>query len=353
MTHEAPRESALFALRESRLGARHYQSVKLSYPFGPGQAAAYSQDSDIVGCGFAQPSPNLEGPIFSRRIGDTQDGKQMTSLRVNGGAAWCPENNKFYSGASPASGDIMAVIIDPLTDIPEAISGFSTGFSVNGGRAFWNPATSDIWLRFGNAGNGFARINVSDNSISYVACASPSDFTYCASNTSIYFATAGAIYRVTSGGAVSTVFTQTDFETALGSSVSNWLIGAVEYVDSLDRVVFSIRFTWNPGGGLNTFQQLWKIDPSTDMATFATIAGAASEPWATIMYYSPQFDRLIVWQNGATVSYDPVDFSIQTAILTGDTLTARGCFADTPNKVGLPVLRSGVYSVQFYEAADL
>lgn len=320
---------------------------------GPGMAPAYSADSDIVHGGFAESAPSTSGPISTRRVPE-MTANQVLGLKLNGGSAWCPDNNKFYHGCAPASGDVMAIVIDPLTSSTTPIGGFSTGPGVNGGRAFYHPTLADIWLRFGNAGNGFARITTLGNAVTYVACASPTDFTYCPSNDCIYFTDGGSIYKIDTTGLVTTVFTESDFETLAGQPVTNWLIGSIEYVDSLDRVMFAIRY-FLPSGSVWR-QQLWKITPASGAATFATIAGSSGSvlpPWATIMWYSTDFDRLIVLQGSVTSSYNPSNFASAAANLTGHVLTARGCYCDSVNKIALPTLNGGTYDLRFFAAAAL
>lgn len=350
-----PRHSAFFAMREARLSSAHRGAIHTTGSgFGPGYQPAYSQDSDIVACAFQQSSPQVEGALLTRRIPEEDDGKQMTSLRASGGVAWCPTNNKFYCGMSNAiefswiamdtilaTAPGLVAIVDPLTDAPQIIGTPSTTL-----RPFFHPDAGDIWI--GGGGSTFKRINVSDNSITAVTGGgTPLDSTFCASNSCVYFVNTTTVYKADASGTVTTIFTEADFETLFGGPVTGWLLGAIEYVDSIDRVVFAIKFT---SGG--TFQQLLKINPSDDSVTNATTAGgSATQPWATIMYYSPQFDRLIAANQGGVGSYDPADFSTQTATLAYG-MTAKGCFCDSVNKVGIPGL-DGVYQVKFYGAADL
>jgi hypothetical protein len=319
---------------------------------GPGYAPAFSITSDIVHAGFAEPAPLTTGPISTRRVPE-MTATQVLNLKLNGGSAWCPTNNKFYHGCAPASGDVMAIIIDPLTSATTPIGGFSTGGGVNCGRAFYHPTLLDIWLRFGNAGNGFARVAVGPNTISYIACSTPTDYTYCPTDDCIYFTDGGSIYKISNLGVVTTVFTEADFEALLGGPVSNWLIGAIEYVGgALDRIMWSLRYQ----NGATFYQQLWKTTPTTGATTFATIAGSSAsplEPWATIMWYSSDFDRLIVLQGVVTLAYDPADFTTHTAILTGHRLYNKGCYCDSVNKVALTTLQGGTFDLRFFDAASL
>src|SRR5690242_1308555 len=102
MIATAPRASTLFAMRESRIGARHFGSLRTNTPKGVTQTPAYSIDSEILCAGFDD-NEGLEGTMFSRRKPDVDtgaysdskknyvlDGKDATSLKVQGGAAWCP-----------------------------------------------------------------------------------------------------------------------------------------------------------------------------------------------------------------------------------------------------------------------
>jgi hypothetical protein len=344
MTPAAPRASYLGALRNRGFNTKFHGAVLVNTVHGPGQVPAYSDDSDILGVGFAQAAAGGEGSIFARRTPDEDDGKEATSLGVRGGAAWCPTNNKFYSGIDE-NGTARAVKIDPLLDFSaELITGFSpTG---NGGRALYHVANDEIWLQAGGGGFGFIRIAPADDSLTTVTCATPTDFTYKTGSGNIYFTTSGAVVKLTAGGVSTTLYTQTDLETALGMSVSSFAVGPIEYVDSLNVTVFAITYT--VGGP--TFSAYLQIDASDVITTFAT---ADTNPIPGMIYYTSQFDRLII-QTTVLRSYDPATFPASPVLLTGDTMSAaKGCFAMNVNKVALPVLAGGSYTVKFYEAGDL
>jgi hypothetical protein len=352
MTPDAPRHSTLGALRESYLGARHWQGVRVDNPFvSANMSPAYSQDSEIVCCGFGTTN---EGPIFVRRTPDDENGKEATSLAVNGGAAWCPDNNKFYHGVTQLNqptGDGMAVIIDPEKEQFELIAGFATGFAFTGGRAFYHPDAGDIWLAFSGGGTAFYRIDVSDNSLTTVAGSSPVDFCYCASNGAIYFKSAlNVVFKVTTGGAVSTIFTEADFETAFGGPVSGYSIGAIEYVDSIDRVLFHVQATSVP------YDFFWQINPGTDTASVYHSGGGGR------MYYTSDFDRIILQDlNGKLRSWLP-DFSVGVDLgwngTSTDILTAfKGTYCDNVMKIALPVLTGPAggrfRTINFYGSGEL
>jgi hypothetical protein len=348
MTPAAPRASYLGALRNRGFNTKYHGAVLTNTVHGPTMVPAYSDDSSILGVGFAQAAPGGEGSIFARRTPDEDNGKEATSLGVRGGAAWCPTNNKFYSGIEE-NGTARAVKIDPLLDFSaELIGGFSpTG---NGGRALYHVANDEIWLQAGGGGFGFIRIAPADDSLTTVTCATPTDFTYKTGSGNIYFTTAGAVVKLDSAGASTTLFTQAIFEAALGSAVTAFGCGPIEYVDSLNVVVFAITYTFDPGGGVQTFSNFWQLDSADTPTPFDT---ATTASMAGMIYYTSQFDRLII-QRSTLLSYDPATFPASPVLLTGDTMSAaKGCFAMNVNKVALPVLTGGSYTVKFYEAGDL
>jgi hypothetical protein len=258
------------------------------------------------------------------------------------GAAWCPTNNKFYCGIGE-NGTARAVKIDPLLDFSaELITGFSpTG---NGGHTIWNPAAGEIWLQAGGGGVGIIRINPAGDTLTNITCNTPTDLTYCSANSSVY-TSGGSIQKISSGGSVSTLFTLADFEVAWGGPAPGASFGAIEYVDSLGLVLFFISY---PSGG---YAFAWQIDTTTDAVT--PYAGGVGGLW---MYYSPEFDKIILNGGSQTVSFN-TDFTL-SAVLGTDMMSARkGCYCDNISKMALPVLTgdpgSRYYTVKFYDAADL
>lgn len=360
MFHQTPRHSALFALRDDF----HHGSVDVQTSHSPFMVPAYSQDSEVLGCG------DHDG-IFCRRTPDDGDGKEMATIRIvqgghlHGGAAWYPDGNRFYHGGSQVSATDggLIYVVEPDTDIPRRI--YVTGEDGKyTDRAFWHPALNQIWLAYwSGGGKSFLKLDPSDDSvIGYVSGAAPLDFDYCASNSNIYFV-AGAVYKCTSAGSISALFTQADFEVINGGPVfSRFEIGPIAYVDTLGAVVFPIL--WNDAS--TTWSNFWKIDVGSEVASPITTAATVSFLLAAYLHYSPQFDRLIIQfveltfglPIGPLAAYDPSNLDAQTAILGTDFMTApKGVYCDNVDKIALPVLTGPgggrFHSVNFYSAADL
>jgi hypothetical protein len=346
MSFTAPRSSYLGAMRVRGFNTRFHGGLLVDTSHGPAHVPAYSQDSETLVCGFSQAAGGGEGSIWAKRTPDKENGSEFTSLKVNGGSAWCPTNNKFYSGAAqlnPPTNDGMAVAMpaDSFGFDAEPITGFTTGFGVSGGRAFFHPDTEDIWVVFGSGGNGFARIDPSSHAVSYVTSASPSDFTYGAG--SIWTSTAGAIYKISSGGSQTLIFDEAALETLLGVSVNTMSFGPIEYIDSVGVVIFLAHYFI---GATEVFQAL-QINTGTNV-----VSAYASAVGGSFMYYSPQFDRIILHDTNNNTRACTPNFSSSVGI-TEKFSAAKGCFCDNINKVALPVLASGAYTVKFYSAADL
>lgn len=317
---------------------------------------AYSQDSEIVGCAGTDQLHSGEG-IFCRRTPDKQYGKEMAALKMPfGGAAWYPTGNKFYHGMTQTGADDggLAVVIDPLTDVPKRIY-VPSHDGQSGRRAFWNSAAGEIWIAV-DTGNCFLRIDPTDDSVlGFIAGSAPGDFDFCTSNNCVYFSTSNAVYKVTSGGSVSTIYTLTDFQTAWGSPVPAQF-GSLVYVDSLDLVLFLIAY---PDGG---YFFAWQIVPGTGVAT-PYASGVGGGP----MYYTSQFDRIILEGGDGVLSSWHTDFTSPVplgaiydeffSLVATDLLRAKGCYCDNVDKVALPVLTGALgarfETVNFYSGTDL
>lgn len=334
-----PRASALRELRQDKLGARHYNAVKTRSIKGTAHVPAFSLDSDILCVGFDEPAPNIEGPILCRTTPPAIDQKEATGLKVKGGSTWNSDTNKFYAGTS----DGKAVIIDPLREDFQVLTGFAAGGGV--GRTFYHPGTGDVWLMWGGSGNGWVTI-APDNSLTYIASATPFDFTFNSANSSIYFHNLGAVYKVDSGGSVSTLFTAADFAALVAPSVvTDFQIRCIEYIDTLSRVIFGITCQID----LSDYNFWWQIDGS-DTVTVKESGGA------TRLWYSVQFDKLIMQHYLAGFrSVDPANFATFTDLSAGgDQMTApKGCYCANISKVALGVLSGGENLVKFYGAGDL
>jgi hypothetical protein len=304
---------------------------------------AYSADSNIVCNGFdGNVALATDGALIARRIAGEQDGKEATSFNLTaaGGAAWCPDNNKFYQGVTTMgpSSDAACVVIDPNLEFSfELITGF-TGNKI-GIRALYHATTGEIWLSYNTGGNGFARIDPSDNSIAgYVSCPVPSDFCYCSANSKIYFCTSATVYEVTGAGAATLLWSAS---TVSGSAQ----IRAIDYVSGVG-VVFLVQ---DAGAG---YFFAWVLDIGTNTAT-----PYASGVGGSFMYYSSTFSKIVLQGNGGVlVTYDP-DFTGIFVTGTDQMCAAKGCYVSSLNKEALPVLTGPgggrYYSVNYFTAAEL
>jgi hypothetical protein len=355
MIPSAPRSSTLFAKRASILGDRHYGSVRTHATKGAGMVPAYSIDSEIVCAAFANAS--TDGPFLSRRTPDIDtggyadasnqyvlDGKEMTSLTITlgalNGAAWCPDNNKFYHGVSEMNqptGDAACVVVDPITDIPELITGFA-GSGI-GGRCFYHPDNGEIWMIYNQGGSGIARINPATNTvIGYVSCPVPIDLCYCDSNSTVYFCTSAAIYKVSSGGTATLIFSAASVHATAS-------IGSIEYVPSLG-VLFVVN---NPG---ISYFFAWVLNIADDSS--APYQGG----FTGYIYYAPEFDKVINYATHVR-SFEPdLSSSVAAGGIATDVMTApKGCYCDNVTKIALAVQTgdpgSRYYTLKFFGAGDL
>lgn len=329
-------------------------TVTTAYYYGPGMVPAYSTDSSIVLGSFAQKLGNGAGPLMTRRTPELAP-SNILDLGVNGGAAWCPTNNKFYHGCiqtGPGDGG-LAIVIDPVSNTFTPI--YVTGADGLTGRfALWHPILGEIWIAVAS-GNMFLRIDPTDDSvIGYIAGAGINDLDYCTANDCVYAVNAGSVFKIDSSGAVTTVITNA------GIGVPSNAFGSIAYVSSLNRVLFTV---YAPGSG---YFFAWQIDPATDVAT-SYMGGVGG----SFMYYSPQFDRIILQatSDGTPTGLPSVlgsyltDFTFVKQLDYGstgisDSLTAiKGCYCTNVSKVALPVLQGPpggrFYNLGFYGAGEL
>jgi hypothetical protein len=370
MSYTAPRASFLGADRVWGYNVDYHGASMHSTSHGSGMIPAYSEDSDILACAFAEPTPGGEGGIVCRRIPDEHDGKEWTSLiptgGTNGGAAWCPTNNKFYHGTGQhqlnSSKGVVAVF-DPLADTCEIIGGFApVNPSAIAQRAIWVPTTGRVWVQASiGTPKAFAIIDPADNSYTWLE-----DSTLIGAND---MCLVGGVLWIskTLGGArvfridVSTLtptlaLSEVIFEAWLGSGVTAWSVGAIEYVASLSQVWLSVSF--NQGFGVEGF--LLALDSSTGaIVDYVSPSPGVFKSPSAFMHYSPEFDRVILSnsQTGFLRSCDPADLSETTVSTTDGMTAAKGCFCGGVNKVALPVQTGPgggrYYTVNFYSAADL
>jgi hypothetical protein len=372
MSFTAPRQSFLGTLRNRKFNTEHHQSVLVDTVHGPGMVPAYSETSEIVACSFAEQTAGGESGIICRRVPDEQDGKEWTSLKPTGGSAggvaWCPTNNKFYQGlgqhnlAEPSNIGMVAVF-DPDIETVEIIEGFDP---VNGSavaqRAIWIPTTGRVWVQASiGTPKAFAIIDPSDNSVTWLE-----DSTLIGAND---MCLVGGVLWIskTFGGArvfridVSTLtptltLSEAIFETWLGSGVTAWSVGAIEYVSSISQVWVNI--TINQGFGAEGF--ILKLNSATGaIIDYVSPSPGVFKTPGSFMHYSPEFDRVILSNSftGFLRSSNPADLSEITVSTTDGMTAAKGCFCDSINKVALPVQTgapgSRHFTVNFYSAADL
>jgi hypothetical protein len=146
------------------------------------------------------------------------------------------------------------------------------------------------------------------------------------------------------------VLSETIFETWKGSGVTNFSIGVLEYIASIDETW--VALSYNEGFGTEPW--LLRIDSS------GTIIGLAAFLPPSHLYYVAEFDRVVFGTSppGAGLAWlDPSDNSIGTISATDAMTATKGCFCTSLNKVALPVLTgdpgSRRFTVNFYSAADL
>lgn len=364
MSYTAPRHSYLGAMRVRGFNTRYHGGLLVDTSHGPAMVPAYSIDDDVLAVGFLEAAPGGQGSILCRRTPEDQDGKEATSLKVVGGAAWCPSTNKFYHGANQLNTptlDGQAIKFNPLSngfDI-QTITGFpATG---QGGRCIYIPDQDEMWMNAAvGSGHMFAVINVSDDSFTYVDGAGATDFTYCASTNCLYVSSIFKIYKVDcSTRAVTDLLTRADVEAALGSPTIDFQFGPIEYVSSLGRVLFSQYYDLIPFPSSHLLQ----IDPSTDTITDYHNLGPILT--ASYLYYTAEFDRLIIMHGnlGYLASWDAGGGGLTDNVqlwngTTADFMTAaKGCYVDSASKVALPVqtgdLGARNYTVNFYGADEL
>jgi hypothetical protein len=369
MSYVAPRASFLGADRVWGFNVDFHGASMHTSNQGPGSVPAYSEDSDILAVNFQEPQPDGEGGLVCRRIPGEHDGKEWTSLLPTGGSnagiAWCPTNNKFYLGVGQhqQSGSVgMVAVFDPVADTCEILGGFSP---VNGqavaARALWVPATSRVWV-LANIGNPkrFAIIDPTDNSFTMLEDINiplASDIAQTPTELWISGVDASSIpfrpwlSRVNVSTLTSTtVLNETIFETWKGSGVTNFSIGSIEYIASIDEIW--VGLSYNEGFGTEPW--LLRIDSS------GTIIGLAAFLPPSYLYYVAEFDRVVFGTSppGAGLAWlNPADNSIGTISATDAMTATKGCFCTTLNKVALPVLTgpggARFHTVNFYSAANL
>jgi hypothetical protein len=372
MSYTAPRQSFLGTLRNRKFNTEHHQSVLVDTAHGPGMIPAYSEDSEILACSFAEQQSGGEGGIICRRVPDEHDGKEWTSLLPTGGsnsgAAWCPINNKFYQGTGQHNlaepGNIgMVAVFDPEIETVDIIEGFDP---VNGSavaqRAIWVPTTNRVWVQAQiGTPKVFAIIDPSDNSVEWLEDSSligPNDMCLVDDELWISKTLGGArIFRIDVSTLTPTlVLSETIFETWLGAGVTAWSVGAIEYVSSISRVWVHVSF--NQGFGVESF--LLELNSTTGaIVGYVSPSPGVFKSAAAFIYYTPEFDRVILSNStsGHLRSCDPSDLS-ETTVSTTDGMTAtKGCHCASINKVALPVQTgdpgSRRYTVNFYSGSDL
>jgi hypothetical protein len=372
MSYTAPRQSFLGALRNRKFNTEHHQSVLVDTAHGPGMIPAYSEDSEILACSFAEQQSGGEGGIICRRVPDEHDGKEWTSLLptggTNGGSAWCPDNNKFYHGTGQHNlaepGNIgMVAAFDPDIETVEIIKGFDP---INGSaiaqRAIWVPTTGRVWVQASiGTPKAFVIIDPADNSLTWLEDSSligANDMCLVGGVLWISKTLGGArVFRIDVSTLTPTLtLSEAIFEAWLGSGVTAWGVGAIEYVASLSQVWLSVSF--NQGFGVEGF--LLALDSVTGaIVDYVSPSPGVFKLPGAFMHYSPEFDRVILSnsQTGFLRSCDPADLS-ETTVSTTDGMTAtKGCHCTSINKVALPVQTgapgSRRFTVNFYSAADL
>jgi hypothetical protein len=371
MSYTAPRQSFLGTLRNRKFNTEHHQSVMVDTAHGPGMIPAYSEDSEILACSFAEQQSGGEGGIICRRVPDEHDGKEWTSLLPTGGsnsgAAWCPTNNKFYQGTGQHNlaepGNIgMVAVFDPEIETVDIIEGFDP---VNGSavaqRAIWVPTTNRVWVQAQiGTPKVFAIIDPSDNSVEWLEDSSligPNDMCLVDDELWISKTLGGArIFRIDVSTLTPTlVLSETIFETWKGGAVTAWSVGVLDYIASLDEVWVAITF--NEGFGSES--RLLRIDPTGTILGYVSPSPGTYKQPGQFIYYSTTFDRVILSNStaGNLRSCNPADLS-EINVSTADGMTAcKGCYCTSLNKVALPVLTgdpgSRRFTVNFYSAADL
>lgn len=368
--YDAPRSSFMGADRLRGFTTKHYGASLVATSHGQGMIPAYSEDSEILACSFAESASGGELGIICRRIPDEQDGKEWTSLKptpgTNSGAAWCPTNNKFYQGLGQHNGASttgMVAVFDPCTDTCEIIKGFAPVDSLAVvQRAIWVPTTGRVWVQASiGLPKAIAIIDPSDNSVTWLE-----DSTLIGAND---MCLVGGVLWIskTFGGArvfridVATLtptltLSEAIFEAWLGSGITSWSVGAIEYVSSLSQVWVNI--TINQGFGAEGF--ILKLNSVTGaiIGYVSPSPGVFKTP-GSFMHYTPEFDRVIISNSftGFLRSVNPADLSEITVSTTDGMTAAKGCFCDSINKVALPVQTgapgSRRFTVNFYSAADL
>jgi hypothetical protein len=366
MSYTAPRQSFLGTLRNRKFNTEHHQSVLVDTAHGPGMIPAYSEDSEILACSFAEQQSGGEGGIICRRVPGEHDGKEWTSLLPtagsNSGAAWCPTNNKFYQGtgqhntASP--GDIgMVAVVDPDIETVDIIEGFSpsSGAAV-AQRAIWVPATGRVWVQASiGLPKAFAIIDPSDNSVEWLedsTLVGANDMCLVDDELWISKTLGGArVFRIDVSTLTPTLtLSEAIFEAWLGLGVTAWSVGAIEYIASVSQVWLQVVF--NQGFGVEGFTL--RMNSST--GAIIDLSGTAPTQF---MHYSAEFDRVLLSNatSGHLRSVNPSTLA-ETTVSTTDGMTAcKGCHCDSINKLALPVQTgapgSRRFTVNFYSAADL
>jgi hypothetical protein len=370
MSYVAPRASFLGADRVWGYSVDYHGASMTTSSHGQGMIPAYSEDSEILACSFAEPTPDGEGGIICRRIPDEQDGKEWTSLLpaggTTGGSAWCPTNNKFYHGTGQHqlnSSKGMVAVFDPLADTCELIGSFSpSSGSAIAQRAIWVPTTGRVWVQASiGLPKAFAIIDPSDNSVTWLE-----DSTLVGANDMCLVGGVLWISKTLSGARVFRIdvstltptltLSEAIFEAWLGSGVTSWSVGAIEYVSSLSQVWVNI--TINQGFGAEGF--ILKLNSTTGaIIDYVSPSPGVFKTPGSFMHYSPEFDRVIISNSftGFLRSCNPADLSEITVSTTDGMTAAKGCFCTSINKVALPVQTgapgSRRFTVNFYSAADL
>jgi hypothetical protein len=369
MSYTAPRASFLGADRVWGFNVDFHGASMHTSNQGPGSVPAYSEDSDILAVNFQEPQPDGEGGLVCRRIPGEHDGKEWTSLLPTGGAnagiAWCPTNNKFYLGVGQhqlASSKGMVAVFDPSADTCEILGGFSpTNGLATAGRAIWIESTGRVWV-LANIGNPkrFAIIDPADNSVTMLEDINiPLASDIAQSPTELWISGVDAssspflprLSRLnTSTMAVTTVLNETIFETWKGSGVTNFSIGAIEYISSIGEVWAALAYN----EGFGTEPWILRLDSAG-----AIIALHSLLP-ASYFYYVEAFDRVIFANAPPSFGLNwvnPADNSLGSISATDAMTATKGCFCANRNKVALPVLTgpggARFHTVNFYSAADL
>jgi hypothetical protein len=372
----APRQSLLGGLRNRKITTEHHQSVLMDTVHGFGMCPAYSDDSEIITCAFLQSFPGGEGTILCRRTPEEDDGKEWTSLNptggANGGACWCPINNKFYHGTG-VHGDIadarMVVMFDPANESWEMISGFEPANEASTcGRAFYVESTEMVWV-YASIGNPhrFAIIDPADgNSMTMLDDASiPGAVDFAQTSTDIWLSGGGAVTRIdTTSLAVSTVVDAQIYEDFLNAEalpgnvfeVESFSTGAIEHVSSVGQIWCVIEFEYRLNGGALTGSS--RVLPINTADESLEVSGPAVPVLPTYMYYSATFDRVILGYNdvafppNTVFSHDPIADTfviVEEARMTG----TKGCFCGSVTKEAISAFHEGVNKIRYYDATDL